>query len=65
MAPRDDGKSGGNGADEIKAEKGIATLATLRYVSIFIQEIEILIDCLQNRHKGYGAEGEVCSISMN
>lgn len=31
MAPRDDNKSGGNGAEEPKAEKGMATLSTLRY----------------------------------
>jgi hypothetical protein len=30
MAPRNDAKDGANGSDESKAEKGYATLATLR-----------------------------------
>lgn len=28
---RDDLKSGGNGGDDVKAERGMATLSTLRY----------------------------------
>lgn len=28
---RDDTKSGGHGGDEVKAERGLATLSTLRY----------------------------------
>jgi hypothetical protein len=31
MAPRNETKDAGNGSDEPKAEKGYATLATLRY----------------------------------
>jgi len=34
MAPRNDGKEGANGSDEPKAEKGHATMATLRYDTI-------------------------------
>lgn len=31
---RDDGKNGTNGADDVRAERGMATLSTLRYVNI-------------------------------
>lgn len=48
MAPRDDNKSGANGTEEPKAERGMATLSTLRYVFLLLTEHmdSLLIDLL-------------------
>lgn len=40
MAPRDDGKNGVNGDGEVKAERGMATLSTLRWASRKSHEIQ-------------------------
>ena len=50
---RDDTKNGGNGGDDVKAERGMATLSTLRYVTV----IERFRGCELNEY----TDGVVCT----
>ena len=43
MAPRNGANDGANGSDEPKSEKGLATLATLRYVQHHLLYGEVLL----------------------